>query len=97
MIDLKAKPFYLNDAQIAWVEETLAGMSEDQKAEQLFCPMLQFTDKGFIDQIMGDHEFGSFMMRIKYKSDARVFVRPLGEEEIVSSAREIASKTFAPL
>ena len=28
-IDLKAAPFYLNSAQIKWVEDTLASLSED--------------------------------------------------------------------
>ena len=37
-IDLKAKPFCLTDEQIAWVETTIAGMSEDEKVEQLMCP-----------------------------------------------------------
>ena len=36
MIDLKAKPFYLNDEDIAWVNETLAGMSTKAKLGQLF-------------------------------------------------------------
>lgn len=36
MIDLRAKPFYLNDAQIAWVEETYASMTLDEKIGQLF-------------------------------------------------------------
>jgi len=71
MIDLKAKPFYLNDRQIAWVEDTLGKMNTDQKAEQLFCPMLQFTDKGFIDHIVGGHQFGSFMMRINGAADTQ--------------------------
>ena len=63
MINLKAKPFYLDDVQIRWVMETLSAMSDDRKAEQIVCPMLQFTDKGFIDHIMGSHQFGAFMMR----------------------------------
>ena len=63
MIDLKAKPFYLNEEQIAWVEETLAGMSDDRKAEQLFCPMIQFADLGFAAQILKDYQFGAFMLR----------------------------------
>ena len=37
-IDLRAKPFYLDDKGIAWVEETLAKMSEHEKLAQLFCP-----------------------------------------------------------
>ena len=44
MIDLKAKPFYLNEKQIAWVNGTRDAMTDDEKAEQLFCPMLPFTD-----------------------------------------------------
>ena len=35
-MDLRAKPFYLDDEQIAWVENTLKGMSLDDKIGQLF-------------------------------------------------------------
>ena len=43
MIDLKGNPFFLNDAQIAWVQNTLASMTTEEKAGQVFCPM-GFTD-----------------------------------------------------
>ena len=36
MVDLRAKPFYLDDGQIQWVEETLASMTLDEKLSQLF-------------------------------------------------------------
>ena len=36
MVDLKAKPFYLNDAQIEWVENTIADMTLEEKLGQLF-------------------------------------------------------------
>ena len=36
MVDLRAKPFYLNDEQIRWVEETIAGMTLEEKIGQLF-------------------------------------------------------------
>ncbi len=39
MVDLTKKPFYLNQEQIDWVEETIAGMSEDEKVGQLFTIM----------------------------------------------------------
>ena len=39
-MDLRAKPFYLNDEQIAWVESTLAGMSTDDKVGHLFHLMM---------------------------------------------------------
>ncbi len=36
MVDLKAKPYYLNDAQIEWVEKTIKNMTVDEKIGQLF-------------------------------------------------------------
>ncbi len=43
MIDLKAKPFRLDDEAIRWVNETLENMTFEEKAGQVFCPM-GFTD-----------------------------------------------------
>ena len=40
MVDLKAKPFYLDDKACAWVRGTLAGMTELEKIGQLFCEIL---------------------------------------------------------
>ena len=40
MIDLKAKPFYLDDEACKWVNNTLASLSEDEKIGQLFCDIL---------------------------------------------------------
>ena len=39
MTDLKSKPFYLNDAQCRWVEDTLNSMTDEEKIGQLFCVM----------------------------------------------------------
>lgn len=39
MVDLTKKPFYLNEEQIKWVEDTIASMSEDEKIGQLFIVM----------------------------------------------------------
>lgn len=36
MVNLKAKPFYLTDEQIAWVENTIAQMTTEEKIGQLF-------------------------------------------------------------
>lgn len=43
MIDLKGNPFYLNDEDVAWVENTLAGMTLQEKVGQLFC-LIQLSD-----------------------------------------------------
>lgn len=39
MIDLTAKPFYLNHDAVAWVEETLNAMTLHEKVGHLFCPI----------------------------------------------------------
>ena len=36
MVDLKAKPFYLNEQEIRWVEDTITSLSLDEKLSQLF-------------------------------------------------------------
>lgn len=36
MVDLKAKPYCLPDEDVRWVEETIAGMTLEEKVGQLF-------------------------------------------------------------
>ena len=54
MVDLKAKPFYLNDEQIRWVEESIASMSPDEKLSQLFVLLkaVPGVDEGMIKSLM---------------------------------------------
>ena len=37
MVDLKGKPFCSTNEDIAWVENTLSGMTQEEKLRQLFC------------------------------------------------------------
>lgn len=39
-VNLKAKPFYLTEEQIAWVEKTIGEMTLEEKLGQLFLPMV---------------------------------------------------------
>ena len=39
MVDLRANPFFLDDEGIQWVNETLASMTPEEKAGQVFCPL----------------------------------------------------------
>ena len=59
MIDLKGNPFFLTDEDITWVEETLAGMTDEEKLGQLFC-LVAFTDsEDFLKHnILGVHAGG---------------------------------------
>lgn len=35
MVDLKAKPYYLSDEDIQWVEDTIASMTDEEKVGQI--------------------------------------------------------------
>ena len=39
MVDLRKKPYYLNEEQVKWVEETISSMSLEEKIWQLFVNM----------------------------------------------------------
>ena len=56
MVDLRAKPFYLNDAQLQWVEDTLASMTLEEKLSQLFGLLkpVPGADEGQIRALMED-------------------------------------------
>ena len=36
MVDLRAKPYCLGDEEIAWVESTIASMTDEEKVGQLW-------------------------------------------------------------
>ena len=63
-INLKAKPFYLTDKQIDWVNETLASMTEDDKLRHLFCLVAYNDDEEYCRYIARDVRPGGFMSRV---------------------------------
>lgn len=59
-MDLKKKPFCLNDADIEWVEKTLEQMTLEEKIGALFCPIGYSTDPEYLDMMLGFHIGGLF-------------------------------------
>ena len=55
MVDLKAKPFYLNEEEIRWVEDCIASMSLEEKLGQLFVLLkpVPGADEEQIKSLMG--------------------------------------------
>lgn len=45
MVDLRQKPYYLNDEQVKWVEDTINSMSMEEKIGQLFVNMVANADE----------------------------------------------------
>lgn len=69
MIDLKANPFYLNDEQIKWVNDTLGSMTLEEKAGQVFCPMGFAGDEESLQHPVCDLGVGAMMYRPGPKAD----------------------------
>lgn len=63
MIDLRGNPFFLNEEQVAWVEQTLAAMTLEEKAGQVFCPMGFTDDPGALRHMVCDIGVGAMMYR----------------------------------
>ena len=59
-MDLKNKPFCLNDAEIEWVEKTLEQMTLEEKIGALFCPIGYSTEPEYLDMMLGFHIGGLF-------------------------------------
>ncbi|HWT74820.1 MAG TPA: glycoside hydrolase family 3 N-terminal domain-containing protein [Mobilitalea sp.] len=62
MIDLKANPFYLNDHDIKWVEETISSMTLEDKIGQLFCPVGYTSDREVLKKLV-DRSIAGIMYR----------------------------------
>lgn len=58
MVDLRAKPYYLDDNDISWVENTIASMSDEEKVGQLFFQLCAGTDEEYLKDLMEKYHLG---------------------------------------
>ena len=58
MVDLKAKPYCLSDEDIAWVESTIAGMSDEEKVGQLFWQLTAGNSEEYLKELMEKYHLG---------------------------------------
>jgi len=58
MVDLRAKPYCLSDADIAWVESTIAGMSDKEKVGQLFWQLTASQEEDYLKELMEKYHLG---------------------------------------
>lgn len=85
MIDLKAKPFFLNDQEIAWVKNTIAGMTLEEKVGQLFCANCKSPLDEELDYIFDTFKPGACMYR------------PLKLEDSITMAKKIRERSRIPM
>lgn len=58
MVDLKAKPYYLNDEDIQWVHETIKGMTIEEKIGQLFFHFFDQFDESYVKEVLSKYPIG---------------------------------------
>jgi beta-N-acetylhexosaminidase len=85
MLDLKAKPFYLSDEDIAWVQTTLAAMSDDEKIGQLFCLIAYSSDEGYLKHLALDVKPGGLMCRV------------MPAQEVIGTVRVLQQNSKIPM
>ena len=59
MVNLKAKPYYLNEEDILWVEETLQSMTIEEKIGQIFVNMGSSTEEEYLKNVLDQYKFGA--------------------------------------
>ncbi len=58
MVNMKEKPFYLSDEDCKWVEDTIAGMSVDEKIGQLFFNMGSSREEDYLKMTVEKYHIG---------------------------------------
>ena len=58
MVDLRAKPYLLKDADIAWVESTIASMTAEEKVGQLFWQLTAGNTEEYLQDLMQTYHLG---------------------------------------
>lgn len=77
MIDLKGKPFYLSDTQIAAVEQQLSSLTTEQKVGQLFCVMAGGFSEEERVKLVRDYGVGGMLFRPSPAADVSAWYEPL--------------------
>ena len=58
MVNLTAKPYFLNENDVRWVEETIAAMTIEEKIGQLFINMGASRDEAYLKDAVTRYKFG---------------------------------------
>ena len=58
MVNLKANPYFLSDEDCKWVEDTIAGMSDEEKVGQLFFQLTSSFEEAHLKELMEKYHLG---------------------------------------
>ena len=79
MIDYKAKPYNLDEKGIHWVEETFAGMTQEEKLGQIFIQLARPDDRIWLDERILQKKVGGILFRAGQSTRIREAVQYMQE------------------
>lgn len=85
MTDLRAKPFYLSEQDVRWVEKTLADMTEDEKICHLFCLIAYSDNEEYLKNLATRYMPGGLMCR------------PMSAEQVVNTVKILQDNSRIPM
>ena len=88
-MDLKAKPFYLSDEDIKWVEETKASLTLDEKLGQLFFPIGYSPNEQYLQYEILSKNPGGLMFRTGKTEELDPKDRQKIEDLLVNAAKKL--------
>ena len=59
MVNLRVKPYNLDDEGVKWVEETIANMSLEEKIGQLFVNMGASREEEYLKSVLDNYHIGA--------------------------------------
>lgn len=74
-MNLKGNPFFLTDAQVAWVETTLHQLSTEEKVGQLFCPISMSSDENYLQNELLRFHVGGLLYKTSPSQEVRKSLR----------------------
>ena len=57
-VDLKARPYFLEEEDCRWVEETILSMSMEEKVGQLFFQLTASQEEAYLKELMEKYHLG---------------------------------------
>lgn len=84
-IDLRQKPYFLDDEAIRWVQDTIAGMTLEEKIGQLFVNMGASRDESYLKSVVDSYHIGA----VRYN--------PGNAEEVYEQNRILQENSKIPL
>jgi len=84
-VDLRQKPYFLDDDGIRWVQDTIASMTVEEKIGQLFVNMGASRDEGYLKSVVDTYHIGA----VRYN--------PGNAEEVYEQNRILQENSKIPL